>query len=100
MHRALGSPALSQQLEGCDFIVFPTPHPFVLEAFPPPGPQPQPTEAGPASLPGQADERSLSVPKAALLGELSWQGAAGQWGCQTQLSGSSGIRLPLTLGLC
>ena len=32
---------LSKQLECCDFIVFPTPCPFALEASPPPGPQPQ-----------------------------------------------------------
>lgn len=32
---------LSKQLECCDFIVFfLTPHPFALEAFPPPGPWP------------------------------------------------------------
>ena len=32
---------LSKQLECCDFIVFPTPHPFALEEFPPPGPWPR-----------------------------------------------------------
>lgn len=32
---------LSKQLECCDFIVFPTPHPFALEAFPPAGPRPR-----------------------------------------------------------
>lgn len=79
--------ALSKQLECCDFIVFLTPHPFALEAFPPPGPWPRLRRAPPRPCLGrpvrgarscQSQPRSVSRlagsrRRAGLPGRVLWQ---------------------------
>lgn len=51
---------LSKQLEGCDFIVFLTPHPFALEAFSRPWTLAM-NEAGALSPPAWAGRRKGPV---------------------------------------
>lgn len=51
---------LSKQLKCCDFIVFLTPHPFALEAFPPPWTLAM-NEAGTLSPPTWAGQRKGPV---------------------------------------